>query len=135
MESIPRRPNQDSVPLTIHIVPNTHDDVGWQKTVEEYFTGAEGVTSHASVDLVLTSVIDELAKDPRRKFTYVEMKFFTMWYKKQSWKKKQIVKKLIKKGQLEISQGGWSATDEACPNYEDLIVNMWIGHKFLWNEF
>jgi hypothetical protein len=31
--------------------------------------------------------------------------------------------------------GGWSATDEACPNYEDMIVNMWKGHKFLWDEF
>ena len=31
--------------------------------------------------------------------------------------------------------GGWSASDEACPNYEDLIVNMQKGHQFLWDEF
>lgn len=88
IDTIPKRPNWKTKPLTVHIVPNTHDDVGWGKTVEEYFSGAEGWNSHASVDLILTSVIIELAKDPRRKFTYVEMKFFTMWYKKQTWRKK-----------------------------------------------
>lgn len=51
-----------------------------------------------------------------------------MWYKEQDQKTKDIVKKLIQNGQLEITQGGWSATDEACPNYEDMILNMHIGH-------
>ena len=32
-------------------------------------------------------------------------------------------------------QGGWSATDEACPNYEDMILNMHVGHQFLKKEF
>jgi hypothetical protein len=77
----------DPEPLTIHVVPHTHDDVGWAKTYEEYFTGANGGvhvdgTGHASVDLIITGVIESLEKDERRKFTYVEMKFFHMWYKK-----------------------------------------------------
>jgi len=45
------------------------------------------------------------------------------------------VKNLIKSGQLEITQGGWSSTDEACTNYEDLINNMYMGHNFLKREF
>lgn len=48
---------------------------------------------------------------------------------------KKQVKKLIKSGRLEITQGGWSSTDEACPNYEDLINNMYLGHAFLLKEF
>jgi len=36
---------------------------------------------------------------------------------------------------LEFANGGWSATDEACPSYEDMINNMVIGHQFLKREF
>lgn len=66
--------------MTVHIVPYTHDDVGWIKTVEEFLSGAHGNNSFASVDFKLTSVIEELDKDPSKKFCYVEMKFFHMWY-------------------------------------------------------
>ena len=31
--------------------------------------------------------------------------------------------------------GGWVASDEACPTYEDLIENLVIGHKFLKDNF
>ena len=65
----------------------------------------------------------------------MEMKFFYMWYTRQETATKEIVKQLIQSGQLEITMGGWSATDEACPNYEDIINNMYIGHGFLKREF
>jgi alpha-mannosidase len=42
---------------------------------------------------------------------------------------------LVKEGRLEFANGGWSASDEACPNYEDLINNILIGHQFLKQEF
>ena len=121
--------------LTVHLIPHTHDDVGWVKTVDQYFDGTNGKTAHVSVRLILDSVIDNLKDNPNRKFTYVEMKFFTMWYKKQPKEKKDLVKKLIKNGQLEITMGGWSATDEACVNFEDVILNMQKGHAFLKSEF
>jgi len=40
-----------------------------------------------------------------------------MWYNLLTQQNKERVKKLVKKGQLEIAQGGWTASDEACPNY------------------
>ena len=123
------------IKLNVHIIPHTHDDVGWRKTFEQYFTGAYVQRQHASVNNILSTVVRELQKDPKRTFTYVEMKFFTMWYRLQDQNTKDIVKKLIKNGQLEITQGGWVASDEACPNYEDLILNMHIGHEFLQKEF
>lgn len=42
---------------------------------------------------------------------------------------------MIQNGQLEITQGGWSANDETCTNYEDIINNLYIGHGFLKREF
>lgn len=27
-------------PLTFHVIPHTHDDVGWIKTADEYFLGS-----------------------------------------------------------------------------------------------
>ena len=36
---------------------------------------------------------------------------------------------------MEITQGGWVANDEACTNYEDIIMNMYIGHQFMKKEF
>ena len=66
--------------LTVHIVAHTHDDVGWEKTYEEYYTGMEGKKMHARVEQILTEVVIELERDTTRKFTYVEMKFLNMWY-------------------------------------------------------
>mmetsp|Transcript_14835 Transcript_14835/g.23010 ORF Transcript_14835/g.23010 Transcript_14835/m.23010 type:complete len:131 (+) Transcript_14835:485-877(+) len=63
------------------------------------------------------------------------MGFFTIWYNQQTPEKKEVVKNLIKNGQLEIVNGGWSANDEANPNFDDIINNMMIGHEFLDKEF
>jgi lysosomal alpha-mannosidase len=70
--------------VTVHLLAHTHDDVGWLKTVDEYFTGAEAGTAHAGVKYVLDSILDALMMNPKRKFTYVEMKYFQMWYKNLS---------------------------------------------------
>lgn len=71
--------------------------MGYKKTVEEYYTGATPEV-HASVFDILHTVTAALLKDSRRKFTYVEMKFFNMWYKDLDAKGKENVKKLIKNG-------------------------------------
>lgn len=57
----------------------------------------------ASVHEILDTVTTALMKDSRRRFTYVEMKYFTMWYKELDAKTKDTVKILIKNGQLEIT--------------------------------
>ena len=132
---ITKRDNQDKETLYVHLLAHTHDDVGWIKTIDEYYSGTKQDAQHAVVNLILETTIDELLKDPKRRFTYVEMKFFTMWYWRQTKEMQNNVKKLVKEGRLEFANGGWSATDEACTNYEDIINNMLVGHQFLKSEF
>ncbi len=67
----------------MHLINHTHDDVGWLKTVDEYFTGSKSNVQVANVCQVLDEVVNELIKNPDRKFTYVEMKFFSMWWDRQ----------------------------------------------------
>jgi hypothetical protein len=87
--------------------------------------------AQASVQLIIDTVIDELMMDPNKKFTYVEMKFFSMWWRQQSDDMKNKVRQLVQQGRLEIVNGGWSMHDEACTHYEDMINNMMFGHQFL----
>jgi len=65
---------------TIHVVPHSHDDVGWLKTVDEYFYGARKDIQFTNVQVELTNIMNALSDDPRRRFSEVEMKFFRMWW-------------------------------------------------------
>jgi len=87
------------------------------------------------VHVELNSIIDALLDNPERKFSEVEMKFFSMWWDKQTPEKQEQTRGLVKSGQLEIINGGWSMHDEACPIYEDMINNMMYGQDFVLKEF
>jgi len=121
--------------LTVHVVPHSHDDVGWLKTVDQYFDGSRKDIQWTNVEIELTTVMNALIDDPRRKFSEVEMKFFSMWWDRQNEDMKEKVRGLVKNGQLELINGGWSMHDEACPTYTDMIENMMIGHEFILKEF
>ena len=41
LDTIIKRKNQHKH-LTVHLVAHTHDDVGWLKTYEQYYTGING---------------------------------------------------------------------------------------------
>ena len=76
--------NDNSPHLYVHICPHSHDDVGWLKTVDEYFTGSKQSIARAEVQMIIDTTINELIKDPNKRFTQVEMKFFTMWWDRQT---------------------------------------------------
>ena len=77
----------------------------------------------------------ELIANPNKRFTQVEMKFFSMWWDEQDEARRNDVRKLVKSGQLEFVNAGWSMHDEACTHYDDMMNNMMIGHEWLENEF
>ena len=110
-----------STVVNIHIVPHTHDDVGWLKTVDQYYSGTNRSIDPAGVKYILDSVISELQKDSRRTFIYVEIAFFYRWWTEQSSETKEIVKKLVANKQLEFVNAGWCMNDEASTDYNAII--------------
>ena len=107
--------------VNVHIVPHTHDDVGWLKTVDQYYSGTNRHIDGAGVKYILDSVVQELQKDSRRTFIYVEIAFFIRWWREQSDTTKDIVKKLVANKQLEFINAGWSMNDEATTDYNAII--------------
>ncbi|KAK1422413.1 hypothetical protein QVD17_25512 [Tagetes erecta] len=121
--------------LNVHLVAHTHDDVGWLKTVDQYYVGSNNSIQGACVQNVLDSTIQALLADKNRKFVYVEQAFFQRWWRDQSEATKDIVKGLVSSGQLEMINGGWCMHDEAAPHYIDMIDQTTYGHKFIKEQF
>ncbi|XP_065910012.1 lysosomal alpha-mannosidase-like [Dysidea avara] len=121
--------------INVHVVPHTHDDVGWLKTVDQYYYGANNSIQHAGVQYILDSVVEELADDEKKTFIYVEMAFFTRWWNEQSKETQQLVHKLVSNKQLEFINGGWCMNDEASTDYNAIIDQMSLGIRFISDTF
>ena len=50
-----------------------------------------------------------------------------MWWDEQTPERRESTRQLVRNGQLELINGGWSAPDEACPTYDDLLDNWMTG--------
>ncbi|KAI4336391.1 hypothetical protein L6164_014924 [Bauhinia variegata] len=121
--------------LNVHLVPHTHDDVGWLKTVDQYYVGSNNSIQGACVQNVLDSLVPALLADKNRRFIYVEQAFFQRWWREQSEAVQNIVKQLVNSGQLEFINGGMCMHDEATTHYIDMIDQTTLGHKFIKEEF
>ncbi|WAQ95189.1 MA2B1-like protein, partial [Mya arenaria] len=103
--------------INVHLVPHTHDDVGWLKTY------------------VLDSVIPALVSDPNKRFIYVEIAFFARWWREQTDSMRHVVKGLVNSGQFEFILGGWCMNDEASTHYNAMIDQHALGFEFLRQNF
>ena len=113
--------------LNVHLVPHTHDDTGWQVTVDQYY--------YQSVQYILDTVVEELARNPDRRFIYVEIAFFERWWWEQDNETKSRVKALVENGQLEFINGGWCMNDEGGTHYVAIVDQMTEGFLFLDSQF
>ena len=121
--------------LQVHLVPHTHDDVGWLKTVDQYYYGHKNYIQQACVRNILDSVISQLRENPSRRFIYVEIAFFEKWWNEQSDAMRAEVKKLVQEKRLEFINAGWCMNDEAATHYNAIIDQMTYGLNFVEKTF
>ncbi|XP_037024932.1 lysosomal alpha-mannosidase-like [Bradysia coprophila] len=121
--------------LNVHIVAHTHDDVGWLKTVDQYYFGSKNTIQKAGVQYILDNVVRALLRNPDRRFIYVESAFFTKWWNEQTDSKKEEVKMLVREGRLSFAGGAWSMNDEAITHYQSIVDQFTWGLRFLNDTF
>ena len=121
--------------LTVHLNAHTHDDVGWLKTVDQYYVGLNKTIDSSVVQYILSTVIDALEANPARKFMYVEQAFFQRFWNEQSDARKAVIRRLVADRQLEFVNGGWCMHDEATTHWVDMVDQTTLGHRFIVDEF
>lgn len=127
----------DGGKLCVHLVPHSHDDVGWKLTAQQYFWGTKRLGLEVS-DLVSVSVVNtldavvmSLGESADRRFTQVESYFLSHWWDQASDRRRAAAKELCAGGQLGLANGGWVMHDEACTHFVDQITQTTLGHRFL----
>ncbi|CAF4113027.1 unnamed protein product [Adineta steineri] len=121
--------------LNVHIVAHSHNDVGWLKTIDQYYYGSRNDIQHAGVQYILDSVILALDENPDRRFMYVEIGFFWRWWNQQTDDIRNKVKQFVNQGRLEFISGGWCMNDEASTHYNSIIDQHTLGAEFLHEQF
>jgi len=110
-------------PLNVLVIPHSHCDPGWIKTFDDYF--------QSQTQEILTSVIDALKKDKRRKFIWAEISYFEWWWREQDEETHKVVRNLLSNGQLEFVTAGWVQPDEANSELYAMEIQLQEGHDWV----
>ena len=121
--------------INLHLVPHTHDDVGWLKNPDEYYVGARNNIQRAGVQSIINSVVHELGWNPDRKFIYVEQAFFQRFWDDTDTRTADLLRQQVASGQFEFINGGYSMHDEANPSFLDMLDQTTLGHRLLKQQF
>ncbi len=89
--------------ITVHLVPHSHEDAGYEKTIDEYFYGTNQSIRASGVQYRMDTIVPTLEVDTGRRFIQVEIAFFHPWWLEQDDSMHERVKKLVASGQLELA--------------------------------
>lgn len=123
-----------SAPRTVHLFPHSHVHEGQFATTDQLYSGEDTSIYFGSVKDILDSTVAELLKDRLRTFTWADLKYFRMWWIQLDKAQQAKVKELVKRGQLDLVNGGWTVADETLTSYDQLLDNQMVGQQFLQKE-
>lgn len=107
----------------IVLVPHSHVDPGWIKTLQQYF---DDQAKH-----ILDTVIEYLQEEPFRTFIWAEMSYLQMWWEQASEEHRVTLRRLVQAGRFEIVTGGWVMTDEASAHVFGMVDQLIEGQLWL----
>ena len=122
-----RRQLWPQVPLKVIVMPHSHNDPGWLKTVEGYFATA--------TKNIISNMVEKLTENTNMTFIWTEMSYLSMWWEAAGPEPRQKMRALLESGRLEIPTGGWVMTDEANVDLFSMIDQLVEGHSFLRTTF
>ncbi|VDD91932.1 unnamed protein product [Enterobius vermicularis] len=125
----------DKNSINVHLICHTHDDLGWLKTVDQYYWGSLNFIYSVGVQYIINTVIAELQRNSMRRFSWAETGFLWRWMDTHNEEEKKILANLIQNGQMEIIGGGWVQNDEGAAHYIDIIDQMTLGLRKLNDTF
>ena len=110
-------------PRLVIVMPHSHTDPGWLKTIEGYFATA--------TKNIINNVVNKLTEHKNMTFILTEMSFLSMWWESALPDMRIKLQNLLSSGRLEIPTGGWVMTDEANVDLFSMIDQLVEGHGFL----
>lgn len=112
----------------MHFVPHSHLDAGWLQTYDAYYS--------YPVKGIFDSVLSVLETDAEARYTVGDLAFFRRYFVYEiDEERREVIRALVRSGQLDLVHGGMVSNDEACANYTDIVRNYEMGHDFLMSEF
>ena len=107
-------------PLLVYVVPFSHADPGWLKTVEQYFD--------EQVKFALNNMLERLREWSDMTFIWAETSYFKMWWDTIGEPERNQTRELLRSGRLEIVNGGYVMPDEASCHFYAIL------HQYVYGE-